>query len=361
MAATTPVAVLRGHTDIAWHVAWSPEGATLASCGADRVVRLWRRNAGADDDSWRSAGELESIHDKTVRWVCWRADGKAMATASFDAQTCVYAAEGASMEVLAQLEGHDSEVKACAFSPSGAYLATCSRDKSIWIWEVDDESEFACAGVLHGHGGDVKSVAWHPREDVLVSCAYDDTLKIWLELDDDWFCADTLKGHGGTVWDAAFAPCGSRIVSCSSDATLRIWARRPVSGAEASEAAGLGPGAAAWRFDCLAVLSGWHAREIYSVDWRGAYIACCGADDAICIVEERANEAACMAGDSADAAAGDGGGAAAYSYALVARLLHAHDGDANCVRWNPARPTELASCGDDRTVRLWAFAPDAKS
>lgn len=131
-------------------------GRELASCSGDKTVRLWRQEQGA----WRCVAILEDVHSRTIRSCAWSPDGKLLATASFDRTVAVWEKtrdaghEGAPRlvwELAAVLEGHESEVKDVAWSSDGSHLATCSRDKTVWIWEWLPGNEFEVLDVKHGH------------------------------------------------------------------------------------------------------------------------------------------------------------------------------------------------------------------
>ena len=141
----TCVASLAGHSERVWHAAWSPDGSLLASCSSDRCVKIWHCAGGA----WGLVSTLDDAHERTVRKCDWSPCGRYLAAVSFDGTCCVWrrADDGddggpLEWEIIATLEGHENEVKAAAWNASGTLLATCGRDKAVWLWECGDDDAF---------------------------------------------------------------------------------------------------------------------------------------------------------------------------------------------------------------------------
>ena len=136
-----------GHDDRAWHVAWNPARPLLASCSADKTVRLYNYTLSTNATpplTFSLNTTIPTGHSKTVRGLAWSPSGKSLATASFDSNIGVWAQENeggedvppsGEWECMSLLEGHETECKSVAYSSSGTLLASCSRDKTVWIWE----------------------------------------------------------------------------------------------------------------------------------------------------------------------------------------------------------------------------------
>eukprot|EP00434_Breviolum_minutum_P029046 symbB.v1.2.025694.t1/scaffold2510.1/size77360/3 len=199
------VCTLRGHEERVWNVAWRPSSSRpmLASSGEDLKIRLWGQERNKPD--WQLLEEVDASdqHGRSLRALAWDPNGIKLAVASFDASISVWRAVETQgimrLECITVLSGHENEVKSAAFSSSDKFLASCSRDRSIWVYDAEDTDEYECVALLQSHSQDVKMVKWHPTQDVLFSCSYDNTIKVWGPDGDDWCCKETLEGHESTV------------------------------------------------------------------------------------------------------------------------------------------------------------------
>jgi WD40 repeat protein len=217
-------AVCDGPHELLNAVAFSPDGTRLATGGDDRMVRVWDAATGALQATCRG-------HASKVLAVAFRPDGARLATASadgtvrqWDPATC--------RQVEPAYERHTGEVAAVAYSPDGERVASAGTDRTVRVWRAEGRQDVA---VLHGHTGAVVSLAFTPDGRRLASFSAalswapvggmteDGTARVW----DVGPTASlpVLRGHTSYVYPVAFSPDGRWIASGGWDEKdqVRVW------------------------------------------------------------------------------------------------------------------------------------------
>jgi len=71
----------------------------------------------------------------------------------FDSNMTVWLKKDDTFDCVATMEGHENEIKSVDFDTEGELLATCGRDKTVWIWDRDEDEdyEWSCNSILNGH------------------------------------------------------------------------------------------------------------------------------------------------------------------------------------------------------------------
>ncbi|KAI9048547.1 hypothetical protein LZ554_007380 [Drepanopeziza brunnea f. sp. 'monogermtubi'] len=390
-----------GHTRSVRSVAWKPTtrdtgSLTLATGSFDATMGIWRRSAKsytAKEDRMLHATAAVDVYnndygDDDAIEVEITGDGAKKPVARF------MQGEGSDGEdewvYAVVLEGQESEVKNVAYSPSGQYLASCSRDKTIWVWEEigdEGEDEFETIGVLNEHKADVKCVCWRKDDgngEVLASGCYDDTIRLWREDDEgEWNSIAVLEGHEGTVWSLDWEPEVSqrkfesesgvqepddyspripRLVSASADCTIRVWSKAPMpppankpSYFNTGIPSTMRPPPSNETWECTATLPRAHTLPIYAVHWsqKTGRVVSTGGDSKIVVYEERTQGRTCV------------GGPIERGWVILGVLEGGHGPyEINHVAWcqrfdagrEHADEEMIISTGDDGVVRAWALA-----
>ncbi|XP_040866995.1 WD40 repeat-containing protein HOS15 isoform X3 [Glycine max] len=278
------------------------------------------------------------------------------------------------------LEGHTSEVCACAWSPTGSLLASGSGDSTARIWTIAEGrckpgSQNSPLNVLvlkHVRGKtnekskDVTTLDWNGEGTLLATGSYDGQARIWTTNGRSFFCilrfCSSLLGF---ICDEMRRTKKCLRIIFLFAIMLLGWMRM------LSYLGSLGR--VTWGGELKSTLSK-HKGPIFSLKWnkKGDYLLTGSCDQTAIVWDVKAEEWKQQfefhSGPTLDV---DWRNNVSFATSSTDNMIYVckigetrpiktfagHQGEVNCVKWDPSGSL-LASCSDDITAKIWSMKQD---
>ncbi|MBI1832142.1 MAG: WD40 repeat domain-containing protein [Planctomycetes bacterium] len=230
-------------------VAFAPDGKTLASAGADNVVRLW------EVGTWKPKGVLKG-HTDCVSSIAFDDKKNQLVSGSFDGTLKVWNLD--KMQMQRSFKRHGGAVLAVA-TFNGGRLRSGGIGGHVWDFPPDIASKAHRSWVnglavhsssstillangssdgtvgfrsgrlnavfLEGGAGEVRCVAFSPDGKLLAAGNRYHTVRVWDVASRKEVV--TLKGHMSDVWSIAFSPDGKTLAAADTDwrkpSKVKLW------------------------------------------------------------------------------------------------------------------------------------------
>lgn len=246
-----------GHAHIIYDGAFSPDGRTVATCGADGVIRMWDSATGVEQRALENGAGLTSAgvpYDENS--VQFSPAGDQLVSCGEDGGVRLWSLADGGMRALAPVR--PAEALRAAFSRDGAMVAASWTDGTTHVWQASDG---ALVGVLESAGAPVSALAmgaggevvtfdrngrlsvWNieqqlttrqietgmhgfccavsPDGTLIAAAGVGDLVKTWSSRDDGP-PIHVLEASDG-VRSLAFSSDGSRLAAVGNDGCVRVW------------------------------------------------------------------------------------------------------------------------------------------
>jgi len=189
-------------------------------CAPDTVFRCSLCNYDLCESCYEVPKEVIRAHSKQVHSVAWSLDGALLASGSADGTAKLWdlpyiCEHGGGRPIV--LKGHHGAVRAASFSPDSEHVVTCAWDRTAKVW-ITTTGE--CVLNLLGHHSDIFHASFSPDGQLILTASADGSARLWRANDGE--CVWTLSDQEDALHSAAFSSDGRAIATAGGD-TAKVW------------------------------------------------------------------------------------------------------------------------------------------